>query len=98
MRLMIKNSPKLFIAFAFLFLLAAIYHLAAVFFKIHPDESGSSASRNILFAVINLICVYGIIKRPKWFVFAFAILLVQQYFSHGISLYDYWTEENKIDS
>ncbi len=92
-----KSKQKLFITFAFLFALASIYHLAAVFFKIHPDVSGSSAARNILFVIINFICVYGMLKRPAWFIYCFPALLVQQLYSHGSGLINSWNEKGKMD-
>ncbi len=71
--------------------------MAAVFFKVHPDESGSSAARNILFVIINFICVYGMLKRPAWFIYCFLLLLVQQFYSHGSGLIDGWNEIGKMD-
>ena len=88
----IKRRETIFKVFAVFFLITAIYHMVAVFFKINA----SSIFRNILFMVINLFCVYGLLKRPAYFVYLFCVLLVQQCFSHGKDLLNNW-HNGKID-
>ena len=93
MSLTIKQKQNIFIVFAMLFGITTVYHLIAVFFKIND----STQLRNLIFVGINIICIYGILKRPKWFVFFFATLFVQQCYSHGTDLYKIWMEKGKID-
>ena len=76
-------SPKtrviLFKVFAGLACVAGIYHFIGVFYKV--DES--PVWRHILFVAINIFCVYGFLKRPKYFTWFVALLFVQQCYSHG---------------
>jgi hypothetical protein len=87
-----KARDKLFKVFAALFLIAAVYHVIAVFYKV--DES--PIWRHLLFVAINLFCIYGILKRPNFFLFFIALLLVQQYYSHGSYLVSLWNAKRQI--
>lgn len=87
-----QTRNKLFIVFAILAALISLYHLIGVFYEI--DES--PFWRHGIFVCINLFFVYGILKRPKYFVFLVCILLVQQYYSHGIYLIKMWAEQQKV--
>ena len=89
-------SPKirniLFLVFAVLTVLIAAYHFLAIFNKF----DNSPTWRHFLFVGINLFCTYGVLKRPKYFVYFVAILLVQQYYSHGAYLVNLWLEKGQI--
>jgi hypothetical protein len=61
------------------FIVAAVYHLAAVFF----DLNKSSVLRNLLFVIINIWCAMEIGRGRKYFIFLFTILFIQQLISHG---------------
>lgn len=65
--------------FAFI---AALYHIAGIV----QSFDATPAWRHALFTGICTICVYGLLKRPKWFVWFFGILTVQQLYSHGSHL------------
>jgi hypothetical protein len=88
----IKARRFLLKAFTVLSALATCYHLAGAIFKI--DES--PVWRHLLFTGITIFCFYGFRKRPRYFVILFAVLLVQQYYSHGTYMYDLWVNENKV--
>lgn len=88
-----KARTVLFKVFAALFFCVAIYHLVSVFYK--TDDS--PVWRHLLFVAINLFCVYGFLKRPAYFVYFVALLLVQQYYSHGTHLVNFWIEKRRID-
>jgi hypothetical protein len=83
----------LFKLFAALFIGAAIFHVINLFYK--PNEF--PGWRHLLFILIAWVCVYGFIKRPRYFVFLFCILVIQQYYSHGSSLINSWMHEHKTD-
>ena len=87
-----KIRNWLFIAFAILTLISAGYHFLDIFY---PFDK-SPVWRHILFIGINLFCTYGVLKRPKYFVYFFAVLLVQQYYSHGSFLVNLWIEKGQI--
>jgi len=87
-----KARAILFIVFAVLGSIAALYHLTGVFHTI----DGTPVWRHVLFFIINLFCVYGVIKRPLYFTWFFAILLVQQYYSHGLYLLKVWDEQQRV--
>ena len=81
---------KLFAVFCFI---TAIYHLVGIFYKLND----APPLRHLLFVGINLFCAYGILKRPWYFVYLFAVLLVQQYYSHGGSIISMWAEKKQVD-
>jgi hypothetical protein len=81
---------------SFLLLVAAVYHLTGIFYPIYPINS-SPVWRHTLFACVDLFCVYGLLKRPTYFVYFFFSLMVQQFYSHGGSLIQQWNENHMID-
>lgn len=88
-----KARTILFQGFAILFLLAAIYHIVGAFFYKVDD---SPAWRHLLFVGINLWCMYGVLKRPAYFVYVVVLLLIQQYYSHGTYMMRLWAEQKQI--
>jgi hypothetical protein len=88
----LKTRNILFKIFAGLACLAGTYHFVSVFYKI--DES--QIWRHLLFVVINIFCVYGFLKRPKYFVFFVALLFVQQFYSHGTYMVNLWIKTKQI--
>lgn len=87
-----KTRSNLFMLFAVLLFLVAMYHLVAIFYEIND----AAVWRNFLFGVIDLFCVYGALKRPKYFVYLVALFVVQQYYSHGTYLINMWNEKRQI--
>ena len=79
-------------AFAFS-LAAAVYHLVGVFYPINS----SPPWRHGVFVGVCLFCSYGFTTRPKYFVYLFAVLFVQQVFSHGQYLVTRWMDHNRVD-
>ena len=84
---------KIFIVFAVFFFVSAIYHLAALFFEINS----SPLWRNVLFVGINLFVAYFLLRRPRWFIYLFVLLMLQQLYSHGSDLIDLWNAQHKVD-
>ena len=78
--------------FAALFAIAAIYHIVGLFHHVNDAPKW----RHAAFVVINTFCIYGLLKRPKWFAYLFFILLVQQLNSHGSSLIDAWNKYHQV--
>jgi len=74
-----KHQPKIFIAFAVLAFAAMLYHTIGA---VQPFDA-TPVWRHVLFIGICTICIYGLLKRPQWFVWFFAILTIQQLYSHG---------------
>jgi hypothetical protein len=74
-----KALQILFIAFALLALAAMVYHVIGA---IKPFDA-TPAWRHSLFIGINIICIYGLLKRPVWFIWFWTLLTLQQLYSHG---------------
>ena len=68
-----------FIVFAIFACAALLYHTVGA---VQPFDA-TPAWRHTLFIGICTICMYGLLKRPKWFVWFFGILTLQQLYSHG---------------
>lgn len=73
--------------------LLALYHSNKYFFPL-PGESVLS---HLLFVGIDSICVFGMIKRPRWFNWFFALLTLQQWYSHGGHLLHEWEAHQYIN-
>ncbi len=82
----------IFYLLAFCCFLAAIYHFVALFTKV--DES--PIWRHALFVCINVFCIYGCLSRPKFFIYFVVLLFLQQYYSHGSYLFNYWKTSHHI--
>jgi len=87
------NLERIFQFAGLIFLISAIFHFVGIFFPINA----SPPIRHAVFVAINIFCVLGFVRRPPYFVFLFALLLVQQYSSHGSSLIRNWNESGLID-
>jgi hypothetical protein len=74
-----KALQILFIAFALLAFAAMVYHIIGA---IKPLDA-TPAWRHSLFIGINIICIYGLLKKPTWFLWFWGILTLQQLYSHG---------------
>ena len=79
-------------AFAFISFIVMLYHIKGIF---HPTTL-TPAWRHGIFVLINIICIYGLLKRPIWFIWFVAILTLQQWYSHGSYALELWQIENKI--
>lgn len=84
---------KLFIILAFVFVIPAIFHAFALFFPLND----SPVWRNLLWVFLNLLLAYGVYTRPKFFVYVFALLIIQQFISHGSDLVHLWKTQHKVD-
>jgi fumarate reductase subunit C len=87
-----KTRNIVFIFFAILAFAAMLYHTVGT---IQPFDA-TPAWRHTLFIGICSISIYGLLKRPKWFVLFFGILTIQQLYSHG-SHFVKLMQEDKIN-
>ncbi len=83
---------KIFLLLQIALTIAALYHFAGLFFKVND----ASVVRHATFVVTDAFCVYGFLKRPKYFVFFFAAFTLQQVYAHGQYLVQLWMSEDKI--
>jgi hypothetical protein len=87
-----KTRDKLFVVFAAVLCLTAIYHFVGIFYNLNDLP----VWRNLLFVFIDLFCAYGALKRPNYFIYLVVLLIVQQCYSHGTYLMDMWHEQKQI--
>ena len=88
----LKTRNTLFKIFAALAGIVAIYHLVGLFYKV--DES--PVMRHFLFVIINIFCIYGFLKRPKYFIGFVSLLFIQQFYSHGTYMLNLWLQTKQI--
>lgn len=81
-----------FICFAVLSFCAALYHSAAFFYPV----DNSPLWRHALFIGINTISIYGLLKRPNWFLWFWGVLTIQQLYSHGSYALQLWKTSHII--
>jgi hypothetical protein len=80
----------LFAALALGFLCAAVFHAAAF---VHPSlEPRQSPFNHALFVPLNLLFAVGTLLRPRWFIFVFGLLCLQQLYAHGVAGWEAWRE------
>jgi len=77
---------------AFISFAASIYHFSGIFFEI--DDS--PVWFHCIFVAVNILGIYGFLKRPKIYFYFFIFLIIQQYFYHGQDLTELWKAEQKI--
>jgi hypothetical protein len=82
----------IFYAFAIISFIAMVYHIKGVFYP----TTVTPAWRHSIFVFVNIISIYGVIKRPRWFIWFAIILTIQQWYSHGSYALHLWQTENKI--
>lgn len=87
-----KTRHTAFIAFAVVAALAMLYHVRGIFYP----TILTPAWRHSLFVIINAVCMYGCLKRPRWFTWFIALLTVQQWYSHGSYAVELWKTQHQI--
>jgi hypothetical protein len=95
-----KTVHIIFIIFAILALGALVFHVKEIFYPTTTTKGIISLYvllRHAVFVLINGICIYGIVKRPKWFIGCIGLLTIQQWYSHGTYAIAVWQTLHKID-
>ena len=87
-----KTLHFIFIVFAVLAFCALVFHIKEIFYP----ATITPAWRHAIFVLINCICIYGLLKRPKWFVWFVGLLTLQQWYSHGSYAVELWQTAHKI--
>lgn len=85
--------------FCIIFIIAALLAFASLLFHVkgyfYPG-SQSPPWRHAVFFAVNCICIYGLLKTPKWFTWFIAILTIQQWYSHGSYAIELWQKQHTI--
>lgn len=74
-----KAIPVMFAVFALLAFAAMLYHV----YGATKSFDDTPSWHHSLFIGINIICIYGLLKRPVWFAWFWGLLTIQQLYSHG---------------
>jgi hypothetical protein len=89
------SQPRFFVLATLFAFLAAVYHAVALIGTCF-GVAASSPQRHALFIGINLALALGVWYRPRWFVWLFALLCAQQFYSHGRRAID-WASAGRVD-
>ena len=89
------SRKNIFRIIAVLFIGAAIYHAAAFFAP--AFSHGGAHWRHASFWVIDLLCAWYLLRRPRWFVAAFGVLTLETLCSHGAHAWMLWHTERRLD-
>ncbi len=81
----------IFVLFSALCIVAATLHLLG-FLGIMEGNN----YRHLFFVFLNLLGIYLMQKRPPFLFYLFPILLIQQYYSHGLHFYNCYIEKGEI--
>jgi hypothetical protein len=94
-----KTFNIIFIVFAVLAFCSLLNHIIEI---IYPDKSQHAiitlvgSARHIVFAFINCICIFGILKRPVWFTWFLGLLILYQWYTHGSYLVEFWKLKQQV--
>ena len=89
-----NDREMVFVGSAVLFIGAGLYHLYELIASL---ENPALAAFHAAFVVIDPITAYLLLRRPNWFAYAFAVLTVQQIYSHGMEALTAWRALAAID-
>ena len=91
---MFANREGVFVGSAILFIGAGLYHLYGLIASLADPRL---AAFHAAFVVIDPVTAYLLLRRPDWFPYAFAVLTVQQIYSHGMDALTVWRTASVID-
>ena len=91
---MFENRDMVFLGSAILFVGAGLYHLYGLIASLADPNL---AAFHAAFVVIDPVTAYLLLRRPDWFPYAFAVLTVQQIYSHGMEALTAWRAASVID-
>lgn len=90
------SKQKLYNIFFFLMAAAAltaiVYHTKGYL----SPTAETPAWRHALFIGINTISFYGLLQRPRWFIWFWAALTLQQMYSHGSYAWKLWSTQQQV--
>jgi hypothetical protein len=89
------SRDALFRIIAILFAGAAIYHAAAIFQT--AFGTGGAHWRHGVFCAIDLLSAWYMLRRPRWFVWAFGLLTLETLYGHGTHAWIWWRTEGRLD-
>jgi hypothetical protein len=89
------SATNLFRFVALAFVCAALFHLSALLWPSIAEPV--PPWRHALFVVINAALALGMRRRPRGFAFVFALFTAQQLWSHGVSGWQVWRDEQRVD-
>jgi hypothetical protein len=82
---------KIFMLFSALCFVTAIVHLFGFFGLMEGNKF-----RHLFFVFLNILGVYLMQKSPPFLFYLFPVLLIQQYYSHGLHFYKCYVEKGEI--
>lgn len=82
-------------AFSVAFAASALFHASAAL--VPSLAPAAPAWRHLLFVALNLLSSVGFLRRPRWFTWAFGVLVVQQLISHGSDAWTQWFDHRRVD-
>lgn len=91
---MLEYRDMIFAGSALLFVGAGLYHLYGL---IASMADPGLAAFHAAFVVIDPVTAYLLLRRPAWFPYAFAVLTIQQIYSHGMEALVAWRAAAAID-
>jgi hypothetical protein len=91
---MFESRDMVFLGSAILFVGAGLYHLYGLIASLADPNL---AAFHAAFVVIDPVTAYLLLRRPDWFPYAFAVLTVQQIYSHGMEALAAWRAMAVID-
>ena len=88
------KSPILFVIAAIPFAGAALFHLYGLVTSLGDMKL---AAFHGAFVVVDPVTAFLLLRRPNWFPYAFAVLTVQQVYSHGMDALNAWRDTGSVD-
>lgn len=95
-----RTRAVVFRACALFAIAAAAFHAAAMASPAVARieyEPTYPAWRHVLFIIIDVAAARLFLRRPRWFVWAYAVLTIQVLNGHGRGAWHLWVERQRVD-
>jgi hypothetical protein len=87
-----QDKKKILYFFSLLCIFSAIYHAVGLFIAIN----NSPKWRHGVFVFVSIFCAVFFLQKNKFFLGFLVLLLLQQYYSHGNYLIQFWKTNHQI--
>src|SRR6266576_1171924 len=88
------NRQTIFAISSALFLIAAFFHLNGLLLS---GGDPKLMAFHGAFVIIDPLTASFLLRRPRWFPYAFAVLTLQQIYSHGMDALTAWRADSRVD-
>jgi len=97
---MASHSSIPFRLMAVIFVLAVLYHAAALSIPAFAKAAYPATYpplRHVAFIIVNSLAAFLFLRRPRWFIWPYLVLTAQVLQGHGVRLRQTWVDARQIN-